>query len=54
MRKQVLLLVLVAFMAAVAFASLQNRSRKSSPAPEKKEIKKEEKKKDCSRHCPFS
>lgn len=54
MKKVISATVLVAFVGAVAFASLESRNT-SSKKSEKKEQKQEvKKKKDCKKTCPFS
>lgn len=55
MKKLITASVLVAFMGAVAFASLQGSNAASKKSNNKKEQKqKEVKKKDCRHTCPFS
>jgi hypothetical protein len=55
MKKTITAVVLVAFMGAVAFASLESRTAVKNEQ-QKKEIKKEqkEKKKECRHTCIFS
>jgi len=55
MKKLITASVLVAFMGAVAFASLHGNNASSKKANTKKEQKKkEEKKKECKHTCPFA
>ncbi|HEY0678927.1 MAG TPA: hypothetical protein VGD17_11615 [Chitinophagaceae bacterium] len=56
MKKVITATVLVAFMGAVAFASLESRdsTKKKEQKKEQKEQKEIKKKKDCRRTCLFS
>ena len=51
MKRLIIVLVLLACIAAVAFASLRSNKQKAAIKTEKKEIKK---KHECSRTCPYS
>jgi Tfp pilus assembly protein PilO len=51
MKRLVVVLILLAFVAAVAYASLRTNKQKAAIKTEKKEIKK---KKQCSHTCMFS
>jgi cell division protein FtsN len=53
MKKAITAAVLVAFMGAVAFASMENRNTSKQLQKQKKE-QKEVKKKECRRTCLFS
>jgi hypothetical protein len=56
MKKAIAAVVLVAFMGAVAFASLESRdsSKNTKKEVQKKEQKETKKKKECKRTCIFS
>lgn len=51
MKRLVVVLILLAFVAAVAYASLRTNKQNAGIKTEKKEIKK---KKECSHTCVFS
>lgn len=54
MKKVITAAVLVAFMGAVAFASLESRDSTTKKEQLKKEQKDTKKKKECKRTCLFS